>query len=306
MGLSNLSLSGPTAINGIRVKAPITGKEVYVHSGTGGTSSRNGLDPGFPFSTLALALDNVDPSEDDTIYLMPGHVESMGDAQIAIDVVGVNVIGLGHGGSRPRFDYDHANSSIDITANDCVLSNVTIRPSITDVLVGIDVNAAVLNTLIHGVEALPGEDGAGVDDFALVVDIKAGCTTTVVSELKVRQHASGAGYIAGVRLTGASDDVWVVDSDIHIIGAGVVAPINGITTLSTNFRALRNILMTDAEPGIEMLTNSTGILAQNWIFSNLATIDAAIVADIMANFDNLYVEVGPEAGAGIGTLSIDD
>ena len=33
---------------------------------------------------------------------------------------------------------------------------------------------------------------------------------------------------------------------------------------------------------------------------------AAIVADGCANFDNLYVEVAPEAGAGIGTLSVDD
>ena len=57
---------------------------------------------------------------------------------------------------------------------------------------------------------------------------------------------------------------------------------------------------------IEMLTGTTGILGNNWCFTNLATIDAAIVADGCANFDNLYVEVAPEAGAGIGTLSVDD
>ena len=69
---------------------------------------------------------------------------------------------------------------------------------------------------------------------------------------------------------------------------------------------LRATLMTDAEPGIEMLTNSTGILAYNNIFTDLATIDAAIVADIMAAFENYYVEVGPESGALIGTPSVDD
>ena len=124
--------------------------------------------------------------------------------------------------------------------------------------------------------------------------------------LKVRQHASGAGYIAGVQLTGASDDVLIEDCDIYILGAGVLAPINGLTTLSTNFRARNNTLMTDAEPCIEMFTGTTGILQNNHCFTNLATIDAAIVADGCANFDNLYVEVAPEAGAGIGTLSVDD
>lgn len=305
MGISNLSLSGPVSLNGVRVDAPVTGAEFYVDSNLG-SDSRGGETPVDALATLAAALDLCTASKNDTVYLMPGHVESMGDAQIAIDVVGVNVIGLGHGASRPRFDYDHANSSINMEANDCVLKNVTLRPSITDVLIGVDVVAAVLNTLIEDVEAVPGEDGAGVDDFALVVDIKAGCTSTIVRRLKVRQHASGAGYIAGVRLTGASDDVLVEFCDIYILGAGVVAPINGITTLSTSFRARYNTLMTDAEPGIEMLTNSTGILSNNHIFANLANIDDAIVADIMANFDNLYVEVGPEAGAGIGTLSIDD
>lgn len=306
MSLSTLNQSGPIRLNGASINAPMTGKQFYVSSVTGGTSSRNGEHPDFPYSTLALALDSGRASKDDYIWLMPGHVESMGDAQIAIDVVGVNIVGLGHGNSRPRFDYDHANSSIDITANDCVLSNITLRPSVTDVLVGIDVVAAVTDTLIHNVEALPGEDAGGVDDFALTVGIKAGCTRTRVSGLKVRQHASGAGYIAGVQLTGASDDVVVDNCDIYILGAGVLAPINGITTLSTKFYAYNNRLWTDAEPCIEMLTGTTGVLERNHCFTNLATIDAAIVADGCANFDNLYVEVAPEAGAGIGTLSTDD
>ncbi|MEE8113328.1 MAG: hypothetical protein V3T23_03130 [Nitrososphaerales archaeon] len=306
MGVASLSLSGPARINGIRVNAPVTGKEFYVSSGTGGTSSRNGEDPNFPFSTLALALDAGRASLDDTIYLMPGHVESIGNAQIAIDVVGMNIVGLGHGASRPRFDYDNAASSIDVTASDCTIRNITIRPSVTDVLVGIDVNTLVLNTLIEDVEALPGEDGAGVDDFALVVDLKVGVTSTVIRRLKVRQHASGAGYIAGIRLTGASDDVLIEGCDIDLLGAGLIAPINGLTTLSTKLRIRDCLLTTDAEPGIELLTGTTGSIEYVNIFADLATIDAATVADGMAHFECYYVEVGNEAGTLIKTPSVDD
>jgi len=305
MTFSHLSLSGPVALNGVIVNAPLTGDEFYVDSNLG-SNSRDGTTPADAKATLASALDLCTASKNDTIYLMPGHVESMGDAQIAIDVVGVNVVGLGSSGSRPRFDYDHANSSIDIEASDCTLRNITIRPSVTDVLVGIDVVAAVTGTLIEDVEALPGEDAGGVDDFALVVDVKAGCTDTTVRGLKVRQHLSGAGYIAGVRLTGQSDDILIEGCDIYILGAGVLAPINGTTTLSTNVMIRNNILWTDHEPGIELLTSTTGIVSNNYISSNLATLAASIVASHCFMFENYNCENVSETGALVGTASADD
>ena len=297
--------AGDEAMNLLTGGFGTTGSIFYVDSVTG-NNNNDGLSSDFPKATLANALDSCTANKGDIIYLMPLHVESMGNAQIAIDVAGVSVIGLGHGGNRPRFDYDHANSSIDIEANDCVLKNITIRPSVTDVLIGIDVVAAVTDTLLEDIEALPSEAGDGTDDFALVIGVKAGCTRTTVRRLKVRQHASGAGYIAGVQLTGASDDILIEDCDIYILGAGVLAPLSGITTPSTKVMLRRNRLWTEAEPCIELLTGTTGILENNWCFTNLATIDAAIVADGCAAFENYYVEVAPESGALIGTPSVDD
>ena len=284
----------------------VSGNQYYVSSVLGGTGN-DGKSWRTPVATLDAAMDLVTANQGDIIYLMPGHVESSAAAATwDIDVAGVSVIGLGHGSARPRFDYDLAASSIDIGASGCVLKNITLRPSVTDVLVGIDVETLFTDTLIEDVEALPGEDGAGVDDFALVVDLKVGCTRTTIRRLKVRQHASGAGYIAGIRLTGASDDITIEDPDIHILGAGVVAPINGLTTLSTNVNILGGRLTTDAEPGIELLTGTTGIISQTEIFADLATIDAATVADGMAHFNVRYVEVGNEAGTLVKTESADD
>ena len=100
---------------------------------------------------------------------------------------GLTIIGLGTGTRRPRFDFDHANASIDITANDVTLENITLLPSVTAVLIGIDVNAGVTDTVIRNCESLPGEDGAGVDEFALTVDIKAGCTRTLIDGCKDKE-----------------------------------------------------------------------------------------------------------------------
>lgn len=274
----------------------------WVNSSTGSTSG--GLSPDTPLSTLAAAITAA--SAGDTIYVMEGHNEGIANAQIGISKAGLKIIGLGYGSRRPRFDFDHANASIDITANDCYLANLTLLPSVTIVSIGIDINASVTGTVLEDIEVLPGEDGAGVDEFVLGIDLKAGCDDTIIRRFKYRQHASANGTNAGISLTGASDNVTIEDPDINLVGTAAVAPIKGITTLSTNVRILRGLLTTDAEPGIELLTGTTGIIAHCLCFTNLATINAAIVADGCALYENYYVEVGGESGVRIGTQSADD
>jgi len=284
-----------------------TGNTFYVSSGGSTSSATNtGESPEEALTTLALAVAKCTASQGDVIYLMPGHNESIANAQIDINVVGVTIIGLGVGAARPRFDFDHANASINVAASGCVIKNITLLPSITDVLVAIDIETGVLDTLLEDIEALPGEDGAGADDFAVVVDLKVGVTRTVVRRLKVRQHASGAGYIAGIQLNGASDDILIDDCDIKIVGAGVVAPISGVTTLSTNVMINDCNLTSDAEPGISLVASSTGMIVDCNIFSDLATIDAATVSTGQAHFNVRYVEVGNEAGTLVKTESADD
>jgi hypothetical protein len=285
-----------------------TGNRFYVDSGASGAgdTAGHGRHPDSPFATLDFAVGQCTANNGDLIYLLPGHNENIGNAQIDLDVAGISVIGLGRGADTPRFDFDHASASIDIGANGVRLQNIRLLPSVTDVLIGIDVEAGATDVVIEDVEALPGEDGAGVDDFAAVVEFKAGCDRGKVKNLKVRQHASGVGYIAGVRLKGASDDIEICGCDIAIIGAGVVAPLNGDTTLSTNLRIHDNILLTDAEPGIEMLTGTTGVIYDNYISTDLATKAASIVCDTAYLFENYYCEVVTETGGIIGTASADD
>lgn len=281
-----------------------TGNVFYVHHS--GSSTGPGYSPETAFSTLDAAVAACTASNGDVIYLLPGHNEGLGNAQIDLDVAGISVIGLGQGSLTPRIDFDHANASIDIGANGVLIENIRLLPSVTAVLVGIDVEAGVTDTTIRNVRSLPGEDGAGVDEFAKTIDIKAGCDRTTVEKCIFTQHASAAGVLSCVCLTGASDMVTVRDCTMWTAGAGLVAPINGDTTLSTRVLIENNLLVTDAEPGIELLTGTTGVVRGNQIFGDLATIAAAIVADGCARFLNYYVEVAPEREVIIGTASADD
>lgn len=282
------------------------GKVFYVDSNGSGSTTSGGLTPESAFTTLAAAIGACTANKGDIVYLMPGHNEGIGNAQITLDKAGVTIIGLGEGTARPRFDYDHANASIDITASSVVIQNITLLPSVTAVAIGIDINAAATDTQLLDIESLPGEDGAGVDEFAITVDIKAGCTRTYIDGCIFTQHASAAGVVSCVSLTGASDLVTIRNCVMWTAGTGLTAPINGLTTLSTRVLIENCTLTADDEPGIELLTGTTGIIRNTDIFSNLATIAAATVADGCAHFRVRYVELGNESDAVVKTASVDD
>ena len=306
MGLTRFPHGASSFGAPISNQLPLTFGTYFFVDSNNGSTSYDGLSPQYPLLTTAAAVSKVTANKGDVVVWLPGHNENIGNEQIALSKAGTSYIGVGNGALRPRFDFDHANASIDVTASNVYIRNARLLPSVTAVLIGIDVNAAATGVVIEDVEVLPGEDGAGVDEFTIGIDVKAGCDDLVVRRFKERQHASAAGTIAGVKLTGASDNVEISGCDINIIGAGVTAPIVGDTTLSTNVRIFDNLLVTDAEPGIELLTGTTAQIYDNYISTDLATKAAAIVADTAFMFENYYCEVVTETGGIIGTASADD
>src|SRR3970282_1408970 len=98
-----------------------TGEVFYVNSGTGGvapggiggSNANSGKSPQEPFATIDYAIGRCTASRGDIIYVLPGHLELLTTAgQIALDVAGVSVIGLGMGLNRPRLQYDAAAGSV--------------------------------------------------------------------------------------------------------------------------------------------------------------------------------------------------
>ena len=297
---------------GYLINNSVPGSRKFYVSSVIGSELFNGEDADHPVTTVASALTKCRASYGDEIHLLPGHNEGIGNAQLTWNVAGVKIIGHGWGSLRPRFDFDHANASIDITANNMVVSNIDLLPSVTIVTIGIDINAGVVGTHLDRIQVLPGEDGAGVDEFVLAIDLKAGCDRTRISRMRHRQHASAAGSVASISLTGASDDIWIFGTAdewcfFDMAGAALVAPINGITTLSTGVRVERCIFVTDAaEPGYEFITGTTGVAVDCLVYSNHTALANALVGDGVARFRCENIEVAAESGGVIGTASVDD
>lgn len=276
----------------------------YVDSTNAAASNDNpGTDPEAPLATIdgAFAVALV---AGDIVFVMPGHNENIGNAQIDLDVAGVFVIGLGSGMNRPRIDFGHANASVNVGANNITLAGIQFQPAITGVLIGVDVEAAVTGTIIQACEFMVGEDGAGVDEFVLSIDVKAGCDDTVIRGNKFYTHIATAGATDAVKFTGASSRCRVHHNIID--GTYSTAGITNDTAAALNlYVGWNNIKVADGEPGIELFATATGRVVFNTVASTGLSVDLMIVAAGCEWSENYGVGLDGETGSLIGEPSQD-
>lgn len=254
-----------------------------------------------PLATLDYAVGLMVASEGGIVFLAPGHAETLAATQIDIDVAGVTVIGIGEGQLTPTITYSTAADSIDIGAAGVTINNVRFNPSVTDILIAVDVEAAVTDFHLIDCEFMEGD--AGADEFVVMVDLKSGNDDTVIRGNTFRTAAAGAGCTDGIILTAGSARVRI---------EGNVAVGNWSSAFLSDGAACTNIFVQgntmkvkDGEPGIELNTATTGIIADNKIESTGGSADTLIVADSCAWFNNTAVVADGEAAVVIGGGEMD-
>lgn len=126
-----------------------TGSVFFVDSGADNASDGNdALSPDAPAATIDGAINKCTASNGDVIFVMPGHSESIDAAgDVAMDVAGVSVIGLGVGHTRPQLVYNTAAGSVTITASNVRWSNIVHVCSVASTT-----NAIIADNTIEHVE----------------------------------------------------------------------------------------------------------------------------------------------------------
>ena len=254
-----------------------------------------------PLATLDYAVGLMVASEGGVILLAPGHAETLSTSQIDLDVAGVTVIGIGEGQLTPTITYSNAADSIDIGANGVSIFNVRLNPSVTDILIAVDVESGVTDFRMEDCELLEG-DGAN-DEFIVMVDLKSGNDDAVIRKNVFRTKAAAAGCTDGIILTAASARVKIEDN--LAVGNWSTAFIADGAACTNIFVANNTIKVKDGEPGIELNTATTGILADNKIESTGGTPDTLIVADSCSWFNNTAVVADGGADVIIGGGEMD-
>ncbi len=278
-----------------------TGLRWWVDSNAGtrgGDSAGHGHNPDAPFLTVNFAYTQCVADRGDIIYVMEGHIEDSDAVLFDASVAGVTLIGLGNGTNMPEFHFNNAAATIDVSASNNTIRHIKLLPSAPDVLIGIDIEAAVQNTLIEDIWGWEGEDGAGADEFVTTIEAKAGCHGTRVRRNNLRSHADSA-PVQAVLLNGVSDRCEIYDNTM--IGFYTTAAIADGGNICTEALIYNNkIKVLDGEPGIELANTTTGFIADNLIESTGINPEVAIVAADCSWFNNWAVVADGSGAVKIG------
>lgn len=95
-------------------------------------------------ATLDAAISDATADKGDVVFIAPDHEETIGDAQVAADINGLTIIGLGSGEQMPMITMTHANSSVDVTGTDTWIENIHFYSTTADSSILIDCDASGL------------------------------------------------------------------------------------------------------------------------------------------------------------------
>jgi hypothetical protein len=264
------------------------GSIFFVHSGTGTNAAGYGDNPDSPVATLDYAIGLCTANKGDVIMVLPGHAETLAAADgFDVDVAGVKIIGLGWGAQRPTFTFSQTAATAAVGAASVTIENLRFKAGISAVVVGLSVEAAGTDLQLRGCDFLQGAAHSTTGfDFVDSVILAAGAHRALIENCRFLAEAGVAGAATAIKLSGAVHNVTI--RNCELMGDYSTACINGITTLSQHLIVSGNFVHnTDAaEPYLEVLTGTTGIIADNRGLASGATIAANAVADAMSHCEN--------------------
>ena len=264
-----------------------TGSIFFVDSVTGVNSVGGGRNPDAPLATLDYAIGLCTASKGDMIYVMPGHSETIAAADgWDADVAGIKIIGLGWGDLRPTFNFTATASDVAIGANNVWVENLRFVAGVSAVVRGVNIEGKT-GVVFRNCEWYWG--GTTGWDFVTALRLAAGSSRLTVDGCKFLAEPAVAGAAQAVYLVGASHNVRVQNSEF--MGDHSTACLFGDTTLSQGLMFISNLVHnTDAaEPYLEVLTGTTGVIADTRGLASGATVAANAVADAMAHCENFVV-----------------
>ncbi len=271
------------------------GKVWFVNSASGTNAAGYGMTPDSPFDTLGYAYSSDAVAAGDTVYVMPGHTETIGSAgAVTADIAGVTVIGLGRGAARPTFNFTTTDGTILITAaSNRWVNLLTVANTAVDVVDGIIVTGADCELIdIHG-----REDGT-TKQFVLWLRMHTGAARCKVIRPRFIGAAGDAG-VAAIKISGVIDGVQIEDAwcvGIHSSGT-IFSDASATDTLIA--RAFCRQAHATKDGGIVLAAGNTAVVIDCMVQS--ATNDAdgfnlAFVGAAAAFFNPLAVNLAGEKG----------
>ena len=279
-------------VGGRKASRPITdferkivGNEYYVSS-VNGNDARSGRSVATSVATIDHALSLMTANQDDVLYLLPGHAETVSAAAgMVFDVAGITVIGIGEGTLQPKITLDTIISAdIDITAANVTIENVAFSANFADITAAIDVdaddftmrNCKFLETAVNMNALIWIQDALVTASDRITIENCYALARDAANTHFINFAGTGDGHIIkGNTLIGD----W---GTIAVGGAGIVTNI----LIADN---LINNVATTVDSCINLAATTTGIVVRNLCGGGAAAVNGvtATACTIAENYYNL-------------------
>lgn len=267
----------------------------FVDSGHAAASDAAGFGrtPDAPFATIDYAVGKCTASQGDVIYVMPGHAETVSAAAgLALDVIGISVVGLGNGSLQPTVTLDTADTAdVDVDAADITVENIHFRANFADIAAAIDVNAddfTLRNCRFS-------EVATDMNALIWVQDAAATASDRITIE-GCRAVALDAANTHFVNFAGTGDGHRIIGNELigdwgtmAIGGAGVVT--NAVVRDNVVYNAA-----SDNDSCINFAATATGICMRN-LCGGAAAQANGVTATAMAIAENYYGVISEDLSA---------
>ena len=179
-----------------------TGNVFFVDSGSTARadSAEKGSSPSTPFATIDFAVGRTTASNGDIIFVMPGHAENISAAtSLVIDVIGIRIIGMGWGRTRPVLTWTNTAGTIEMDAANCSIERIVFVSSVSAAVIGINVDAADCSVIDCEFDF-----DAAADDFITGIDIDAVDRASVINCRFIAENGT-TGMAEAIRMDTANE-----------------------------------------------------------------------------------------------------
>lgn len=248
-----------------------TGARFWVHS-SGTDADSAGNSPDNPFASIDYAIGKTTANKNDVIYVMPGHAETLAaDASdIAADVAGISIMGLGNGENRPIITFTHTGATVAISAANVTVKNLVFKNDVDSQVTVVTVTGA--GATVENCDFLEGSS----KQYLIGIDL--GEDRATVKGCYFKSVAAGAN--SAIKVSAAKDRISIIDNEAF--GDFADACIHNPTSaVATRLRISGNTLtnLQSGDHAIELVSACTGVIARNIVNSTLAAVGSKTAID---------------------------
>lgn len=251
-------------MGGVPASGKFTTGNVFFVDSVHGADGNTGKKPSKAFATLDKATNSCTANNNDIVYIMPNHAETIAASTTWVpDVAGVQYIGLGLGSDAPELTFSATGSRIDVSGGNNLFQNIRFVAGISAVVKGVDVNVDHVTF-----DNCTWDFSTTAYDFLIMLEIDAYDYLTVQNCRFIAENAT-AGSNMAIHL---DDAHHVIIRNNIFTGDYAVGAINnyGSDALGKSLMIVDNLIYNDDTAstwggGIHLGAAYTGMIARNMI-----------------------------------------